>query len=58
MKIDITQARAEQLLYLFKDWNEPFSSQDPVYQAAYKNCAKHVFDILDITEQQLEEILK
>ena len=58
MKIEITPARAEQLLYIFKDWDEPFSSQDPVYQKAYTNCAKHIFDIFDITEKDLEEILK
>ena len=58
MIIEITPARATQLLYLLEDWYQPFAIEDSMYQRGYKNCAKHVYDILDITEEDLKEIVK
>lgn len=57
MKIEITPAMAQEIMYMFEDWDEVFSTSREEYKRGYIASTKDFLDTLNITEEQLREYL-
>ena len=58
MKIEITPARAQEIKYMFEDWDEIFATKRPYFKDGYIAATKDFMDTFNITMDDLEEILK
>lgn len=57
MKFELTPAMAQEIIYMFEDWDEIFATKLPGYKRGYIAATKDFLDTLGISEEQLKEYL-